>query len=1081
MSDISVIREQNEAIVCYLQDSAVQTLLKKHISPNDNQQMRLLEFMLKPAEFASSFLRQKEIAANLGIRTTKLSEAKKRLNRSLADLSKECDMNRYIQLIFHRSLGGHFAYPNASSLDDLRAVLYDAKKRAEKNCYAESYRHKLKVPEHGLLKRLEPLPMRYPSQLDFEQGKYYRDENLHKAVAKTLKRNWRCLVVGNPGCGKTSFALAVGYEYYQQGWSVYYWDATGESPFSEAEMLLTLSDRTALVIVDNVHMLSGKINASLCSGKRGDIHVLMTSRNVDRTVTLSGHGDGEPAISYLDVMRHQDAVLELVYTSKAILKIIRSLEVSPRKIGDIGIVTDKCGNDLNIIRLYVRAWQRTKKVVVLSAIEVDEVLEDVYHTYLKERPNCEELLQISALSQYEIDVDSKWITNDISALLRVGLVQKRTEETEPGLYVSWLRVYHPSIAKYFIKAAAYCGRQGISSVHEYVCKCVRDYVQIRPANFLKLFMCVPDYHLENILWADKDIRHDAVREFVRKVPRWSQDPSDVQRFRMDVLESWYEAGYLHAMYARALFQHLRRVGRNKAKRSVWAKFFAETAFLNLGMMASQFGLGFLCLMLREMGDTCEVDLRIWEKVNVEELGKRARDEGEKPLIIRMFIIFAHEVGIPTNKLATFCGQLDFGTLGGKANDDGTDLQCVCELLSAAFYLRVPREQLLAFWCQFRLATKVSRKSEAELSSIFTFFLISRRTGVVRTELLNYLRQLSFGDLAKQSHMASCVFCSLPHFHWRIKQAGLLRSDCCQSMLAQGHSLPVWDLACFLGLYLQIEDDREELLRCLEELTRSLHGLSAIDLAVRLGVADVRDDMLEQAESYLASIDLKKVFANATYNDVVSFLCSCLPGRLSEDRMIAGQEQFLSKAFIGKAVAEAQIDEIAGLLIGYECVQKPDVARAMCREIERRLDELNSRLDAVDFYHLDLFLWHVWQNSSEDCVRWILRKRHYRDIIGAWLKCPATEAGLGIIGTYSLVSRELGHDLIAEQLKPKARKICMEHVRRKSIRMIRVCANDVGFSAEDLALIRKNVKEFAGSMQSPNQGSAAERLEAMLQV
>ena len=85
-----------------------------------------------------------------------------------------------------------------------------------------------------LEKRLEPFYKRYPTKKDFEEGgSYCRIDELHEEITNKLREKKCCLIIGNPGCGKTTLALALGYDFLQDNYSVYYHDASTSSDIKQ--------------------------------------------------------------------------------------------------------------------------------------------------------------------------------------------------------------------------------------------------------------------------------------------------------------------------------------------------------------------------------------------------------------------------------------------------------------------------------------------------------------------------------------------------------------------------------------------------------------------------------------------------------------------------------------------------------------------------------------------------------------------------------------------------------------------------------------------------------------------------------
>ena len=146
------------------------------------------------------------------------------LNNMLKAFSLQCGIKPSIQLFFRTRgsySGGHFAccdVPENQSksehficLKDLKDKIKRARQRLGIKC--EGFGHtnvSHTSPFMKLEKRLEPFYKRYPTKEDFEEGgSYCRIDELHDEVANKLREKKRCLIIGNPGCGKTTLALGV--------------------------------------------------------------------------------------------------------------------------------------------------------------------------------------------------------------------------------------------------------------------------------------------------------------------------------------------------------------------------------------------------------------------------------------------------------------------------------------------------------------------------------------------------------------------------------------------------------------------------------------------------------------------------------------------------------------------------------------------------------------------------------------------------------------------------------------------------------------------------------------------------------
>ena len=481
---MSSLEHHHEILVRFLKDVKEKTSKFSFIS-SDTKEWKLLT---KVIDLGISRKKHREIPGFAEFQPYQLTRLVNSLNGLLSSFSSNiCSINPPIQLYFSSDgrgyPGGHFACcdlpPKApksnhfSPLSDLEIQLTAARQElgilgSKKPINTDS------SPFMTLQKRLKPFYKRYPTKEDFEEGgSYCRIAELHEEVANKLREKIRCLIIGDPGCGKTTLALAVGYDFLRDNYSVYYHDASTSSDIEQLADFIKSCGEGDLIILDNAHAGFESINNLLCDVYKHDALLLVTSRNVDSTVTQSQHpDDAQEVVSYVEIFKEEDAFKELYANKKTIRHIINQYTgsvVPDERIGNIDTLVDKCKADYNILRFYVQAWKSKGRTGCLSDVDEKEILEDVFTRYLKDKPYQLELLKIAALSQFEIDVDSKWINGDLGELQKDGLVQLTgTDEVERGRYVSWLRIYHPSAAEFFLKAAAFKHLYDIKNTDEFV-------------------------------------------------------------------------------------------------------------------------------------------------------------------------------------------------------------------------------------------------------------------------------------------------------------------------------------------------------------------------------------------------------------------------------------------------------------------------------------------------------------------------------------------------------------------------------------------------------------------------------------
>ena len=493
-----------------------------------------------------------------------------------------------------------------------------------------------------------------------------------------------------------------------------------------------------LVILDNAHAGFDSINNLLCDVYKHDALLLLTSRNVDSTVTQRQHpDDAQEVISYAEIFKEEDAFKELCANQKTIRHIINQYAgsiVQEEKIGNIDTLVDKCKADYNILRFYIQAWKSKGRTGCLSDVYEKEILEDVFTRYLKDKPYQLELLKIAALSQFEIDVDSKWIKGDLDELQKDGLVQLAgTDEVELGKYVSWLRIYHPSAAEYIVKAAAFKHLHKIKHAGEFALQSLKDYLSISPFNFFRVFY---DLHIHN----QEKNKHELIEKYCLK-----QLAVDViQKQSIEYIEThfWFIVGYILV------------IAKMKTSNKIWA---AEKLFKPLLKRISDIKyetiplgtLNVTLLVIREL--SVDIDVLV-SHVNFKNLGKQAKNTKVSLFRVVTLIRRIQQAGVHREQVIEFCEGLSFKDLGKRAKNKKTGLATVKKFIQYVLQAGVHREQVIEF-CEglsFKDLGEQAKNNTVGLATVRNFIELARQAGVHREQVIEFCEGLSFKDLGEQA-------------------------------------------------------------------------------------------------------------------------------------------------------------------------------------------------------------------------------------------------------------------------------------------------------------------------------------------
>lgn len=751
------IAEHDSLIRTFLKNGSVRKKLSNYLASKN--EINLLGHLLS-AEFSLlNPLRNIELSDAIEIDESILSEIiKPNFNGALNDFCCKYDIFPPIQLFFrtkkknvvanfkgvgYSNVGAHFACSNCNkdhtsnkfiALDDLKSILTQAISQIAKK---ESFELSESSPFMSLQKRLEKKLKRYPCQSDFEEeGGYYRDGDLHNEVLKILQENNKCLVVGNPGSGKTSFVLAIGYDLLKLGHSVFYHDASIGANLNSWTSSIKPYAKEDVVIIDNIHLKPDEANTLLCSIGENAPTLLMTSRIVNPDLVLGEHPDHTMIIGYWDIFQEEKSIVKLNYNSDkaryVIKRHINSNSELEDKIGNVDSLLDKCEGDYNILQFYLQAWRRSGYATTLSAIEEKKILGFVYSCYLKQNPHLTNLLRLSALSQLEISVDSNWICEDTDPIQRDGTVQFISEEdSQSEEYVSFLRIYHPTIANLYLKAAAYKKTNGIRTVKEYTCECLKDYLEANCSNFFHVLWNV--YIHENDYF-EAIITPDLCQTICEMVQQKDA------RFK--------DADYLY------MFIYIRHLAIKKAidRKCIIEKLLEPLKqwYEQSSFVIHHVWYPYSILMIANILDI-EISPFL-SRVDFFDLGRRTGKDVSLLYLAMEFIGISDQKYISDEKVREFCEGLDFCLLGEISRDisnkDIKTFGVIISFIAAAFTAGVSKEKIVTFSNQLNYRKLGVFAGKAANVDVVQLISLLDQLGISDSKIAEFCTEVNFLEIEK---------------------------------------------------------------------------------------------------------------------------------------------------------------------------------------------------------------------------------------------------------------------------------------------------------------------------------------------
>ncbi len=894
-------------------------------------------------------------------------------------------------------------------------------------------------PFMHLTERLAHFPGRYPTGSDFDSGVYYRDDMLHKGIMEILKTKKRCLIVGTPGCGKTTLALAIGYEFSKDtNNTVYYHDASSESDAGNWAEAIRAYGSNVLVILDNIHCKSEDINNLLCDIGGHRAKLLLISRKVERRAILSIHPDHSHPISYMTFLSKENAIKHLNVSRTMILNIMERLshggKIEKAKIGNITSFLKKCQGDLHILRFYLKAWERKRRFGCLSDLEEETVLDDVYRYYLKGKPYKDELLGIAALSQLEIPVDAGWIGKNVEALQAEGLIEsKPKDKVRPGMYITWLRIYHSTPARYLLLSAAYSEQHQIRSVDQFTLKCLQDYLGISPYNFFKVFYQL--YINRRQEWYSQLLNVPATIQTAKQILKQAKPQyiksniRSVLGFSVGIMWTETNESFKKAQdLVKLLLMRISAVDLKLADLRLWKRMFMVTKEL-------------------------EIDPKFFATIpNFGVLGEQAKKDKVGIITIRAFLESVCRSGVRNGQIVEFCKALDFHALGEQARKNKVGLATVQRFVQLTRQSGVGNEQLREF-CEvldFYALGEQARKNKMSIGTVATFIRLIHHSGVGNKQIRKFYERLDFTSLGQLASKRKSSPISAGDFISYAIQAKVPIDKISSFCNELGSNL--WGYTCIIGVVASSYSYK------LSKDAKVLLSKFSVDVCEDLlSKADIKD-----ISTFFRAFDGKVTIIQRALSLEVKF-------------------EILDKN-LSQKIKASSIRDIAYFLFNFYYIRRPDLSYYFKLKVEENVHVIMPKLEEAELNEIDLFLWNIWMLCRSGERPCFLDRLDFVNILS---RKPSEQnkdlkSVLGIIGTYNLSGSKLPVVTIPKHLYKTARDLCIQEAEKGSHNLIRMCGNDLFFSAKEKGRIKDALENIDTTLDIPNLRIAIERLSERLE-
>ena len=1125
-----LLNDHHKEIVAFLEEVKSTTAKLSFISSGTDAR-KLLETIINNR---NNRILQMKIAKDFETTTETVGRTiRKNLNLRLKEFCVDLKIDPPVQLFFNtkgeKGPGGHFAccdLPSGRShsadfisLKELKDMIEQARQNIGIKC--ESFGHtnaSHTSPFMKLEKRLEPFYRRYPTKKDFEEGgSYCRIDELHEEIANKLREKKRCLILGNPGCGKTTLALALGYDFLQDHFSVYYHDASTSSDVKQLTDFMKSRGKNDLVILDNAHAGFESINNVLYEVYKHDFLLLVTSRNVGGTVLQSQHpDDSQDGISYIEIFKEKDAFKELRANKETIRHIINQYADSvdsEGEIGNIDVLVEKCKADYNILRFYVQAWKSKGSTAILSDVSENEILEDIFTRYLKSKPYQLELLKIAALSQYEIDVDSKWIKGDLNELQKDGLAQlARTHEVEQGRYVSWLRIYHPSVADFFLKAAAFKHLQDIEKIDEFVLQSLKDYLSVSPFNFFSVLHTLRSYDQE--ITVDRLVEESSLKQLTRNIIQGESNQYIEIHFQFIIDHIWIITKLEMAnkiWITEGLFKPLLKRTSNVKYEIIPLETLTVmiliTRWLHLDINNLVLRINFKSLGGRTNNNKVRMTtvknfikralragvpkkqiVEFCRELNFKDFGIRAKNNNVGLATVRNFVQLLQSAKVAKKQIVEFCGELSFRALGRGAEKNNIGLATVINFIQSVQYAGVPRKQIVEF-CEelnFKGLGKRTKNKKNSLARVTNFIQLVQRAGVPKKQTVEFCEELNLKDLGERTKNNKTGLAKVMRFiqqtqqmevPFKQRQAFIYELDF-QSLgeSACVERLPMHLIRPFVVFSFKAGIAPCEIQSFCDRLASNLWGCSVL-LSVVRSVNSTTTKYIESLLRKKTNREIRAMLEGASMADIGLFL-QCDRETIRQLLPANVDPTFIVSAFHGN-IKNASLKNIGLCLFNCQCTNRQELSRHFTEIIENSIDIVTDKIGDANLKDIDLFLWRSWLASKVNKIPLVLHSSKVLTILKRKLVHEIDsdlESVLGVIGTYNLTHNKIVFDMIPEKQLSNAKKVCIRRLGdNKIFEAIRMCANDLLFTKREKEYVLHCIDKCNMTIKIPNQEIAIERL------
>lgn len=547
---------------------------------------------------------------------------------------------------------------------------------------------------------------RHPNLEDFKEGRFVHRSGIQVRLLHLLDVKRAALVVGRPGHGKTSIALAVGYQFLAQHPrnEVFYLSAkSNDSAVSWYDHITSEDRRGRLFIIDDCHAAVDAANdmAARLPGIR-NAAVMFVSRAIHPELT------GPADESFLDQLSKVRTYLrtDTEFVREIVRVVGRPSGESYVGDADAWSILTRTGGDLHLINYFVSAWRSSEPGKKLSDMTDDAILGDVYRRYLVRSHVQEAICSLCALSQFEIPAESRWFgRRSLVGVIKADAFVEASVLSPRGEPIETLRYFHSTPARFVLKAAHAKGLLGGVSVDRFIHDEIDRYIDHNPQNFFSIYGAL-DLHSPEFI-PDFYGRSDLSGIATRQVAELPDVPAD-STFR--------------AMMSFAL--GLSRSGRADAGDE--AHLFLEAVLTRyqgklLHDILHGCTMATLALTMAAASVCSSLQETIRENLKLGQIADRAHESGVR--VIALIIRRARAIGIASGDLQNFCLKIDRKKLREAATS--YSFGAACDLLSEMERASCSSETVAFIANCFDFKRIAERDRTVNFNDILVFLRISK--------------------------------------------------------------------------------------------------------------------------------------------------------------------------------------------------------------------------------------------------------------------------------------------------------------------------------------------------------------------